>query len=133
MNVPSPFLIATTREETTSPIGRCDTRNTEMPERFSRERHSLRFGSELPTLTPWPHRRSLVYLIIYLATRPFCSVGGPVATGPKRRNRSTSHRTSPTFEGWLADRYFRKRMLARAGIRVGDDRLSTDYLGMRMI
>jgi len=63
-NIPLPFLIATAREETTSPIGWYSTRSTEMPGLTSRERHSLRFGSELPTLTPWLRR--LVYFVNYL-------------------------------------------------------------------
>lgn len=61
------FLITTAREETMSPIGWCSTRSTEMPERSSWERHSLRSGSELPTLTP-SAIAGLPRQLVYLAT-----------------------------------------------------------------
>jgi len=91
-----------------------------MPGPTSRERHSLRFRSKLPTLTPWPRRQSSVYLII---TRLLIHSVGSVASKSKkkeieRRVIGYSQNIS-RLTNRLIDRYFRKRMLARAGIRVG--------------
>lgn len=91
---------------------------------------------ELPTLTPWLRRQSPFYHNL-LGHSPVSFRGrtGSDRAETKGEPGDKSSEIPKTFQGWPTGwlvRYFRKRMLARAEVLVGHDRLSIDYLDMQM-